>query len=159
MADNGTEGDANKRLSNAIYGTPKINPDEQRHYLGTFRERVALTMTVQQLKSDQYLDAFGKDLSQRDEVNDTVLINGNLEQDVLSPYIRMATMHAVSFTIKNDPQYKTGDDDLALVITAKTAIDMNPVDVAKKYPDQSQTNNQNTPAAKKPNLWHRLFKS
>ena len=26
-----------QRLQNAVYGTPKINPDEQRRYLGTFR--------------------------------------------------------------------------------------------------------------------------
>ena len=33
-----------QRLQNAVYGTPKINPDEQRRYLGTFRERVCLNL-------------------------------------------------------------------------------------------------------------------
>ncbi|MYV04477.1 MULTISPECIES: YueI family protein [Furfurilactobacillus] len=158
MADNhGTDGDTNQRLSNAIYGTPKINPDEQRHYLGTFRERVALTMTVAQLRSGDYLTAFGNDLSQRDEVNNTVLMNGNLGQDVLGPYIRTTTMHAVSFTIKNDPEYKIGDDDLALVVTAKTAIDVNPVDIAKKYADQTSSNSDQPKPVKKTSFWQRLF--
>ena len=30
--------DMEQRIDNAIYGTPKIKPDEQRKYLGTFRE-------------------------------------------------------------------------------------------------------------------------
>ena len=38
MPDNKSEID--QRIQNGIYGTPKIKPDEQRHYMGTFRERV-----------------------------------------------------------------------------------------------------------------------
>ncbi|GAB6092453.1 YueI family protein [Furfurilactobacillus curtus] len=145
--------DPNQRLSNAIYGAPKVNPDEQRHYLGTFRERVTLSMSVAELKSGQYLDAFTTELEQQDEQNNTILLNGNLGQDTLGPYIRAATMHAVAFTIKNDPQYGTDDADLALVITAKAAVDVSPIDVAAKHP-QSPTN---TKSSKKPSFWQRLF--
>ena len=44
MPDNKSEID--QRIQNGIYGTPKIKPDEQRHYMGTFRERVWLTILV-----------------------------------------------------------------------------------------------------------------
>ena len=36
--------DLNDRLTESLYGTPQVKPDEQRKYLGTFRERVALTL-------------------------------------------------------------------------------------------------------------------
>ena len=38
-----------QRLDNGIYGTPQLKPDEQRRYLGTFRERVCLTISVAEL--------------------------------------------------------------------------------------------------------------
>ncbi|MGV0167725.1 YueI family protein [Furfurilactobacillus sp. WILCCON 0119] len=156
MADNQQNtGDPNQRLSNAMYGTPKINPDEQRHYLGTFRERVALSMTVAQLESGDYLTALGTDLEQRDEATHTIFLNGNLGQEALGPYIRLATMHAVAFTIKNDPQYKTAPTDLALVIAAKKAIDVDPIDIALKYP--AATTQSQAPSSQ-PSFWHRLFK-
>ena len=39
-----------KRLDTGMYGTPRVNPDEQRKYLGTFRERCYLSMTVAEMK-------------------------------------------------------------------------------------------------------------
>ena len=39
-----------KRLDTGMYGTPRVNPDEQRKYLGTFRERCYLNMTVAEMK-------------------------------------------------------------------------------------------------------------
>ena len=34
---------------------PQLKPDEKRKYLGTFRERVDLTLTFEQLKEPEYL--------------------------------------------------------------------------------------------------------
>lgn len=52
-----------QHLQNAIYGTPKINPDEQRKYLGTFRERVGLTINVDQLQQADWTKAFEQELT------------------------------------------------------------------------------------------------
>ena len=42
--------DINERLQQEqLGGQPKINPDEQRRYLGTFRERVIAAIKVSQL--------------------------------------------------------------------------------------------------------------
>nr|MWN20580.1 DUF1694 domain-containing protein [Leuconostoc lactis] len=45
--------DINERLQNEQLGggQPKINPDEQRRYLGTFRERVIAAVKKSQLNS------------------------------------------------------------------------------------------------------------
>nr|WP_290032754.1 DUF1694 domain-containing protein [Ligilactobacillus cholophilus] len=43
-----------EHLNKGMYGTPQLKPDEQRKYLGTFRERVDLTMTFAQLNSGKY---------------------------------------------------------------------------------------------------------
>ena len=45
-----------KRLDTGMYGTPRVNPDEQRKYLGTFRERCYLSMTVTEMKKIARID-------------------------------------------------------------------------------------------------------
>ena len=39
-----------KHLDSGRYGAPKVNPDEQKKYMGTFRERCYVTMTIEQMK-------------------------------------------------------------------------------------------------------------
>ena len=51
-----------EHLNKGMYGTPKLKPDEQRKYLGTFRERVDLTVTFAQLNSEKYYPAIQKEL-------------------------------------------------------------------------------------------------
>jgi uncharacterized protein YueI len=35
-----------QRLDKGMYGTPLVNPEEQHKYMGTFRERCRLSMTL-----------------------------------------------------------------------------------------------------------------
>ena len=52
MADRETQ----DYLSKGIYGNKKTNPDERNKYFGSLRERVYLSMTTEQLISDDYID-------------------------------------------------------------------------------------------------------
>ena len=122
-----------QRLENGIYGTPKIKPDEQRKYLGTFRERVCLTISVKELEEANWTAAISKELQRG--IGNLVFVNGNLPHDQLHPYVRAAAAANGQFTMKTDPEFKTGPDDLAIVIAAKDAVYQSPVDVAKRYPD------------------------
>lgn len=67
---------AQQRIDNAVYGTPKIKPDEQRKYLGTFRERVCLTISVQELQEQDWTKALTAELDRG--IGNLVFINGNL---------------------------------------------------------------------------------
>ena len=128
---------AQQRIDNAVYGTPKIKPDEQRKYLGTFRERVCLTISVSQLRQHNWTDAVQKELALG--IGKLVFINGNLPDDEIHPYVRAAAQAGGQFTMKTDPQFKTNDDSLAVVVAAKEAVYQSPVDVAKRYPQAAQS--------------------
>lgn len=53
--------DINERLQQEqLGGQPKINPDEQRRYLGTFRERVIAAIKVSQLTDKTIQSQFEK---------------------------------------------------------------------------------------------------
>ena len=76
-----------QRLQNGVYGTPKINPDEQRRYLGTFRERVCLTISNAQIKERSWTTAVETELKKG--VVTQVFINGNLPDQLTHPYVQV----------------------------------------------------------------------
>ena len=47
-----TNNNLQEHLNNGLYGTPQLHPDEQRKYLGTFRERVSLTITFKEFSNN-----------------------------------------------------------------------------------------------------------
>ncbi|GAB5052805.1 YueI family protein [Pediococcus ethanolidurans] len=116
------------RLQNAMHGTPKLNPDEQRKYLGTFRERVALSMTVAQIKTQRFEKAFVNEMKKHSDYQ--LLINGNIDQSLIGPYMKAASQISLKFTIKTDSIYTTRDQDLALVLAAKESLNVTDIDVA-----------------------------
>ncbi|WP_367295158.1 YueI family protein [Levilactobacillus yonginensis] len=121
-----------QHLQNSVYGTPKINPDEQRHYLGTFRERVSLAMTIAEVTDRKNLDAFITEISAHPDFQ--VILNGHINQTDLGPYMKLASQHNLKFTIKQDEIYGVNDTDLGLVVASDHAINENPILLPKKYP-------------------------
>ena len=147
---------AQQRIDNAIYGTPKIKPDEQRKYLGTFRERVCLTISVAELRQQDWTTALKAELDRG--IGKLVFINGNLPHEELRPYMKVASASGGQFTLKTEPQFKTNDSDLAIVVAAKEAVYQSPVDVVKRYPNLIQAPKQ-APHKASPThqFWHDLF--
>ncbi|WP_283613442.1 YueI family protein [Ligilactobacillus aviarius] len=89
-----------EHLNKGMYGTPKLKPDEQRKYLGTFRERVDLTVTFAQLNSEKYYPAIQKELEAHPKYRMT--INGSVDQDQLSRLIQIASSANAAFTCSSD---------------------------------------------------------
>ena len=135
-----------QRIDSAVYGTPKIKPDEQRKYLGTFRERVCLTISVAELQEQDWAAAVTAELAKG--VGTLVFINGNLPHAEVHPYV------------KADPEFKTDPQALAVVVASKSAVYQSPVDVKKRYPQfgagsATATTQRQTPT--KGGFFHRLF--
>lgn len=141
-----------QHLDAAMYGTPKIKPDEQRHYLGTFRERVSLAMTIAEVVDHQNLAAFITEITEHPDYQ--VLLNGHIAQSDLGPYLKVASQHNVKFTIRQDTIYGINDSDLGLVVASDTAINQAPIALSKKYPDTPSSSQDNST---KPGLLGRLF--
>lgn len=135
-----------EHLNKGMYGTPKLKPDEQRKYLGTFRERVDLTVTFAQLNSEKYYPAIQKELEAHPKYRMT--INGSVDQDQLSRLIQIANSTNAAFTCSSDLTLPHAASDLAIVIAAPhQAIHTEIVDVALRYP---LDNNATTVSDKKP---------
>ncbi|WP_341779614.1 YueI family protein [Levilactobacillus sp. HBUAS70063] len=121
-----------KHLQNSTFGVPKVNPDEQRRYLGTFRERVSLAMTIAEVTDRNNVDAFVTEITAHPHLQ--VILNGHIAQGDLAPYLKIASQHNLKFTIRNDIFYGMAEDDYGLIVASDHAINENPVDLKKKYP-------------------------
>lgn len=155
MATNSEKSSTEQRIDNAIYGTPKIKPDEQRKYLGTFRERVCLTISVQELHEQNWQEAVAAELKKG--IGNLVFLNGNLPDEEIHPYLLVTNQNGGTFTLKTEPEFKTRPTDLAVVVAAKKGVYQSPVDVKKRYPNliaHQQSSQQQTP---KHGFWYRIF--
>lgn len=91
-----------KRLDTGMYGTPRVNPDEQRKYLGTFRERCYLSMTVTEMKKKDNQKTLLNALP--DYQGALVLLNGKLPESIQTDYITLLTKQQMEFRIVSDAQ-------------------------------------------------------
>ncbi|MEI5990198.1 hypothetical protein A5881_001691 [Enterococcus termitis] len=143
--------DLQKHLDNAMYGTPLLKPEEQRKYMGTFRERCYLTMTIAQMKNTENKANFSKELDQHPDA--TVLLNGAMAIDLQSVYIKLINERKIKFTVVNDFVENT-PDSLGLILAAKEAVNEETIDIEQKYPKEASANQTEQP---KKGFWHKLF--
>ncbi|SIO07426.1 Uncharacterized protein YueI [Carnobacterium alterfunditum] len=145
MADRDTQ----DYLSKGIYGNKKTNPDERNKYFGSLRERVYLSMTIEQLTSNDYLESLKKEIQLHP--NQQLLLNGQVDMNLLSPYIKLSQENDCSFRIVSDEGAQRSP--LGLIYVSTDAVNEKTVDVAVKYP-------QNAPqkeVEEKASLFKKLF--
>lgn len=133
--------DLQKRLDQGIYGTPQLNPDEQRRYLGTFRERCYLQMTCAQMKEPVWQQQLQKYIT--DYTQATCLLNGALSETIQTPYIQLLAKSSIPFTIITRDQMVT-DEEIGLLLVAKEAVNCSVIDIAQKYPLTEPANESKT---------------
>ena len=146
--------DLQQRLDKGMYGTPLVNPEEQHKYMGTFRERCRLSMTVAEMKDAQNQKHLLEELAKHPEV--TVLLNGEISSDLQSTYIKLLNQHGATFKIVNN-FVENNPDSLGLLLAEKNAVDEPVIDVTEKYPQATETPKEE-PTAKK-GFWQKLFHS
>ncbi|EOH91425.1 YueI family protein [Enterococcus villorum] len=144
--------DLQSHLDKGMYGTPLVNPEEQHQYMGTFRERCYLSMTITEMKDPVNKENFLKELENQPDA--TVLLNGLLPLALQNQYIQLATKKNVHFTIVND--FVSDDpNSFGLLLTAKEAVNEPVIDVEKKYPKDESLPQKEQP--KKKSFWKRFF--
>ena len=96
--------DLSKQLLEKAHGGPKLNPDEQRRYLGTFEERVLGYADVEIANSLQLQKGFLTILENFQEKTETlfVKISPNIEFDKQVFYLRQAKESNCQATIVSD---------------------------------------------------------
>lgn len=105
-------------LQNALYGTPKLNPDEQNKYLGAYRERVYAVQSESSLENEDIMALWADFLK---KYPDAVLkLNGHLETDELMPYMQLAKKYNVEFSMVTDSA--SARNNLVAVLVADHAV-------------------------------------
>lgn len=145
-------------LDHGLYGDKQLNPDEQNKYLGVFKERVYFSMTVEQLKKNRLLEEWK--LAIKKYPHATLLLNGNLPIDLLTPFLKLAHDNNYSVQLKNDARYKISNDNLAIVLSSTKAVDNPNQNIKSLNINDSKTENIgdcNNTSTKK-SWWQKLFK-
>lgn len=120
-----------KHLDKGRYGTPLVKPEEQHKYMGTFRERCYLSMTIAEMKKIENQEKLIHELEKHQDAS--ILLNGQIPSDLQGTYIRLATKHQAKFTVVNDVDDRP--DAFGLLVTAKEAVNEPVIDVEEKYPE------------------------
>lgn len=148
-------------LEKGMYGTPQLRPDEQRKYLGTFRERIYLSMTMAEIRDPKNLAYFKQELSLNPQQQ--VLINAAVSSRYQNDYMVAAQKANCPFKIV-DTENQTSPEAIALVYISNEAVNVEVIAISEKYPlakktavPSQKTSVSDTPPAKKSWL-SRLFK-
>ncbi|MFD1124609.1 DUF1694 domain-containing protein [Lentilactobacillus raoultii] len=89
--------DSEDFIKQHMFGNPQLKPDEKRAFLGNFRERVAIALTISQLGQAQTKDMVTKIFEQYPEYR--AYLNGKMPQSLIDDYMGLAIDHHYQFTI------------------------------------------------------------
>ncbi|MFL2029098.1 DUF1694 domain-containing protein [Loigolactobacillus zhaoyuanensis] len=113
--------DIQNYLKNHVFSQPQLKPDEQRTFLGNFRERVALALTIKQLRTVK-AEALVRDVLAR-YPGMRIYINGRMGKTLINRYLRVAVATDYPFTILAQNGLRVTqpltDQDFGLVIAGQ----------------------------------------
>ncbi|KRM72923.1 DUF1694 domain-containing protein [Lacticaseibacillus brantae] len=89
--------DLNSFIQLHAYGIPQIKPDEKRAFLGNFRERVAMAVTVRQLQDPQIYQLLQSVLERYPQYR--VYLNGRMSNHLIMTYLKQAQVLNYPFTV------------------------------------------------------------
>ncbi|MDT2596038.1 YueI family protein [Enterococcus dongliensis] len=124
-----------QHLDKGRYGSPRINPEEQRKYLGTFRERCFVSMTVSEMRSKQDQKNLIEEIKQHPDGK--LLINGAVSEELQRTFIGLASKNAADFTIVNDATVES-EESIGLLLVTDYAVNEETIDIEAKYPPKSE---------------------
>ncbi|MDT2753864.1 YueI family protein [Enterococcus pseudoavium] len=141
-----------QHMDKGRYGAPLVNPDEQRKYLGTFRERCFVSMTVKEMENKQHQQHLVTEIKKHPEGR--LLINGAISEELQRTFIGLASKNAVDFTIVNDATAES-EDSIGVLLVTDHAVNQEIIDIEEKY----QTKNVDSKAETKPkkSFFSKLF--
>ena len=157
-----TNDNLQEHLNNGLYGTPQLHPDEQRKYLGTFRERVSLAITFKEFSNNQNacLTAIKQEISSNTEEELSIKINGQLSSDIIDKIIQISKENNTKFEYLADASFSHDNDAKAIVIySSKSALHIENIDVDSKYHElfERKVEENNDPKEDKKGFLSKLF--
>ena len=145
--------DLSKQLLEKAHGGPKLNPDEQRRYLGTFEERVLGYADVETANSLQLQKGFLTILEHFQEKTETlfVKISPNIEFDKQVFYLKEAKKTNSQATIVSEDH---ASSPLGLVIHSNEPVQVDEKDLRLAFPNLWEEKKEE---ASKKSIWKKWF--
>lgn len=111
-------------LKSHVFGAPQLKPDEKRAFLGNYRDRVALALTVGQLRTAKAEQLVCNVLRRYPGLR--IYINGRMGKTIVNRYLKVAVSMNYPFTIlaQNGMRVKQPlqENDFGLVIAGSKKI-------------------------------------
>ena len=145
--------DLSKQLLEKAHGGPKLNPDEQRRFLGTFEERVLGYADVETANSPQLQRGFLTILEHFQEKTELlfVKISPTIEFDKQVFYLKEAKKTNSQATIVSEDH---ASSPLGLVIHSNEPVQVNEKDLRLAFPNLWKVK-QDEPVKK--SIWKKWF--
>ncbi|RXX22985.1 DUF1694 domain-containing protein [Streptococcus oralis] len=145
--------DLSKQLLEKAHGGPKLNPDEQRRYLGTFEERVLGYADVEIANSLQLQKGFLTILENFQEKTETIFvkISPNIEFDKQVFYLKQAKESNCQATIVSDDHITS---PFGLVIHTNEPVQVDEKDLRLAFSDLWEEKKTEAP---KKSIWKKWF--
>ena len=145
--------DLSKQLLEKAHGGPKLNPDEQRRFLGTFEERVLGYADVETANSLQLQKGFLTILEHFQEKTETlfVKISPTIEFDKQVFYLKEAKKTNSQATIVSEDH---ASSPLGLVIHSNEPVQVDEKDLRLAFPNLWEEKKTETP---KKSIWKKWF--
>ncbi|MCR8968006.1 YueI family protein [Streptococcus zalophi] len=149
--------DLHEKVLKGALGEKRLNPDEQRYYLGTFSERVVLTILIEKTNKDKVKSFFSEALKHLSEQYDSKLfvkISPQIALSLQMYYLKIAQEQGINATIVDE---KTSKSPFGILVHTQSPEYVDKADIYDVFPQLlSQTKEENT--AQKKSFFKRLFK-
>ena len=143
--------DPNDYLQKGQYGTIQTLLSERKEFLGSLRERVYLTATLEQLSRGNTLAAFTKEFQRHPDGN--LLLNGTIDMSTFTSFTQAGKQADIPFKLVANEYAQTSP--YALIFTASSEVNESVIDVAEKYPLPKKEEPQET--KQKKSFFKRFF--
>ena len=144
--------DLSKQILEKAHGGPKLNPDEQRRFLGTFEERVLGYADLETADDDNFQKGFLTILETFKKNTEPlfVKISPQVEFDKQVFYLKQAKEANCQATIVSEDH---NSSPFGLIIHSDAPVQTNEKDLKKAFSDLWQEKGTKTPTS----LWKKWF--
>ena len=146
--------DINKSILRKASGETRLNPDEQRLYMGTYWERVVLLLSFDELAKEQVSQDFNQICQKLVSTYQPLFLklSPSLSDKQQISLMKVAQTHSITSAIIDE---KVGQSPYALIFHTDHAVDREDVTLESVFPNIFLIEDKKEDT--KPSFWKKLF--
>lgn len=141
-----------QKIVKSAHGEYRLDPDQQRYYLGTFAERVLLTIPLEGIENDIAKLEFERLLPSLVEQYSplSLKLSSELESDYQMAYMKLASKKNIPTTIVDEI---SAQSPFAIVLHTDHAVNLDETSIASSLSQPKNTED----TKQKSSFWQQLF--